>query len=79
LYSEYCIEIEGCATQGDTMTELVRNMQEVLDLYLDEPEDSKQIIPMPDNSIDGEHIIKVGVDNKIASSMLARQERLQKK
>ena len=42
-YTAFCVELEGCHTEGNTMEEVNKNMQEVLDLYLDEPEDSKVI------------------------------------
>ena len=33
-YSAQCIELEGCITQGDTLKELQKNMEEALNLTL---------------------------------------------
>lgn len=70
-----CMEGEW-VTQGHTREELDCNMREVLDLILDEPEDSKWIPPMPDPSIKGRNIVEVEVDPRIALAMLIRVNRL---
>jgi antitoxin HicB len=44
LWSE-CIELKGCVTQANSIKELKINMQEALNLYLDEPENSKLANP----------------------------------
>lgn len=76
LWAE-CIELEGCVTQADSMEELQKNMKEALDLYLDEPADSKIIFPMPDNSIElKEDVVKVKVDSQIAFAFYLRENRL---
>ena len=46
-----CIELPGCVTEGDSMEELQNNMQEALNLYIDEPEDSKELAPLPEGTI----------------------------
>ena len=43
-YTAFCIELKGCQTQGDTKSELEKNMREALDLYLDEPANSKEML-----------------------------------
>lgn len=44
-YSAYCIELEGCLSQGDTMEDLQANLHEVLNLCLDEPSGSNLVFP----------------------------------
>lgn len=34
-YYAYCPELEGCQTQGDTLEEVLANMKEALELYLE--------------------------------------------
>ena len=36
-----CLELPGCYSQGETLNELMQNMQEAIELYLDEPETEK--------------------------------------
>ena len=46
-YSAWCLDLEGCRTQADSITELERNAAEALDLYLDETPDSRVLPPLP--------------------------------
>ena len=46
-----CIELAGCVTEADSMEELQKNMQEALNLYVEEPKDSKELAVLPDESI----------------------------
>lgn len=73
------IEIKEALTQGDSWEELEFNMREVLDLCLDEPEESKHIFPDPDPTLKGRNIVAVPVDPKIAFAMQVRQSRLKNK
>ena len=50
-YFAQCIELPGCITQGETLEELQRNMREALNLYIEEPEDSKDLAALPDEKI----------------------------
>lgn len=34
-YYAYCPELEGCQTQGDTLDEVVENIKEAIELYLE--------------------------------------------
>jgi antitoxin HicB len=70
-----CIEGEW-VTQGNSREELDFNMKEMLDLTLDEPEDSTWIPPMPDPAIKGRNIVAVEVDPRIAMAMMIRVSRL---
>ncbi len=65
-YWAECVELKGCRTQADSYQILIKNMEEALNLYLDEPEKSKTIFPLPQKNIAGKNIIKVPVDHKIA-------------
>lgn len=75
LWAE-CVELDGCATQGSTMGELQENAREALHLYLEEPEDSQLVFPLPQD-LRGESVIEVQVDPKAALSVLLRNYRLQ--
>ncbi len=76
-YSAYCMEFEGCVTQGDSMKELIENMKEALNLYVQEPADSKDLAPFPNASIrKSKEVIEVSLDPEVASSFLARYYRI---
>jgi predicted RNase H-like HicB family nuclease len=34
-YYAYCPELEGCQTQGDTLEEVLHNIREAVELYLE--------------------------------------------
>ena len=74
-----CIELKGCVSQGKNLKELKTMLKEALDLYLDEPDDSSVIFPLPKKRIRGCNIIEVEVDPKIALAFLVRRGRLLKK
>ena len=74
------IEIDWANTQGDTLKELTFNMQEVLELCLEEPDEKSTFIPpMPDPSLKGRNIVEVSPDPKIALAALIRKERIEAK
>jgi len=71
-----CIELDGCFTQGDSMEELYERMQEALNLYITEPEDSKDLAPFPDQSIrKSKNVVEVSLDPEVAFSFLVRYHR----
>lgn len=73
-----CIELSGCFTQGDSMEELRENMQEALNLYIEEPENSKKIAPLPDELIvTSRNIVEVQLDPSVAFSFMVRYNRIQ--
>ncbi|MFQ5672661.1 MAG: type II toxin-antitoxin system HicB family antitoxin [Nitrospinales bacterium] len=42
-YYAYCPELEGCQTQGDTLEEVVANIKEAVELYLETlPEEERK-------------------------------------
>ena len=71
-----CVELIGCHTQGDTKAELLKNMQEALNLYLDEPEDSKVPFPKPKKNLKAKNIVMVSVDPHIAWATALRNARI---
>ena len=72
-----CLELNGCITQADTQEELYKNCEEALNLFLEEPSDSKIIFPLPDNSLDVEkNIMKIQVEPEIALAVLLKNYRL---
>lgn len=74
-----CVELDGCITQGEGQQHLNEMMLEALSLFLDEPEDSTIIFPMPDPSIKGRNIVAVPVDTSVALAMVVRQSRLERR
>lgn len=74
-----CLELKGCVSQGRSLDDLKENLKEALDLYLDEPEDSHVIFPLPKKTVRGKSVIDVEVDPQIALAFLLRTERLRKK
>jgi antitoxin HicB len=77
-YWAECIELKGCHTQADTKEELLKNMQEVLNLYLDEPENSKIVFPLPELSTKSKNCVEVPVDPRIAFAQILRMLRIRK-
>ena len=74
-----CIELSGCFTQADTREELEHNMAEALNLFLDEPEDSKAIFPLPSRRLKkSKNIACVTADSKIAFTVLLKRARREK-
>jgi predicted RNase H-like HicB family nuclease/DNA-binding XRE family transcriptional regulator len=75
-YWAECVEIEGCQTQGGTLSELNQNMAEALNLMLSEPMDSKMIFPLPKQNLKGKSIVAVAVDSHLAFAVMIRRSRL---
>jgi predicted RNase H-like HicB family nuclease/DNA-binding XRE family transcriptional regulator len=72
-----CLELNGCVTQANTQEELYKNCEEALNLFLEEPNDSKIIFPLPDNSLDTKNdTVKIQVEPEIALAVLLRNYRL---
>lgn len=72
-----CIELAGCMTQADTMKELKQNMQEALNLFIEEPEDSKKIAPFPNESLQPtKNILEISLDPQIAFAFMVRYYRI---
>ena len=76
-YSAQCIELPGCITQGYTMEELEANMQEALNLYIEEPNDSEDLAELPKEiRKKSKNIVEVAVDPLIAFAFLMRYYRI---
>ncbi len=72
-----CIELTGCVTEADSMDELYANMEEALNLYVEEPDDSKVLAPLPDESIlVSRNIVEVALDPMIAFAFMVRYCRI---
>jgi len=72
-----CIELVGCLTQAETVEELCDNMYEALNMYIEEPEGSEELAPLPDPSIKtSKSVVEVGVDPLLAFAFLVRYNRL---
>lgn len=77
-YWAECIELKGCQTQGDSMSELESNMIEALNLYLSENEESKLVFAQP-KKVTGKSVVAVEVDPAVALALTIRRTRLKKK
>ena len=73
-----CIELGACVSQGDDLDDLKKNLKEALNLYLDEPEESDLVFPLPKQRLKGKNIVAVEVDPQIALANLVRSERLRR-
>jgi antitoxin HicB len=61
-----CIELIGCHTQADSLKQLHENMEEALNLYLNEPDNSRVTFPLPQKPVSAKGIVEIPVDPKIA-------------
>lgn len=72
-----CIELEGCITEAGSMDELNLNMQEALNLYVEEAEDSRDLAHLPDDSLSiARNIVEVPLDPQIAFAFMVRYSRI---
>ncbi len=72
-----CIEFPGCVTQAETEVTLFLHMQEALNLYVDEPADSKELISLPDHTVKkSKNIVEVPLDPKLSFSLLVKHLRM---
>lgn len=74
-----CLELDGCLTQANSKNTLIENMEEALNLYLDEPQNSTRLFPLPNKGVKlKNNIVKVPVDPKVAFALLLRIARNEK-
>jgi predicted RNase H-like HicB family nuclease/DNA-binding XRE family transcriptional regulator len=79
-YWAECCELDGCVTQGDSLEDLYKFCEEALNLYLEEPNDSKIIFPLPNEILDNnKRLVKIPVEPEIALAVLLRNYRLNAK
>ncbi len=72
-----CLELDGCITQGDSLEELNENMSEAVNLYISEPEDSKDFAAFPNEDIKkAKNVVEVPLDPAVAFSFLVRYHRV---
>jgi predicted RNase H-like HicB family nuclease/DNA-binding XRE family transcriptional regulator len=72
-----CVELLGCSTQADTLENLKNECKQALDLYLEEPKDSKMLFPLPNEALDKDHsILNIEVEPEIALAILLRHFRI---
>lgn len=77
-YWAQCLELEGCITQGNTLHELQENMEEALNLYVEEPEHSNDLVPLPNQTIKlSKSVVEVPLDPQIAFAFMVRRCRIQ--
>ena len=45
-YYAYCLELQGCQTQGDSLEEVMNNIKEAVELYIEtlEPSEVKRLL-----------------------------------
>jgi len=68
-----CCELQGCVTQAETLDKLKEFCSDALNLYLEEPNDSKMVFSLPDSSLDSnKKLFKVAVEPEIALAVLLR-------
>lgn len=77
-YWAECMEIPACVTQGDTKEDIMDNMQDAINTYLEEPSDSHFLASLPHEDIKiSKNIMEVSVDPEIALAFMVRYCRIQ--
>jgi antitoxin HicB len=74
-----CLDLKGCLSEGKTVDELKEHLQEALDLYLSEPDDSKVIFPSPKKHNSKKNIIYIKPSFSVAFAASLRMLRLKHK
>ena len=71
-----CVELPGCKTQAETYNELIEFCKESLNIYLEEPKDSKVVFPLPNESLDNDStLLRIDVEPEVALAVLLRYNR----
>ena len=74
-----CLEIPGCVTQADSREELAVNMEDAINTAIQEPEGSRYLAPLPDESYKPSHsIAEVKVDPQVALGFTVRYNRIKR-
>ena len=75
-----CVELPGCKTQAETYDELVDACEESLNLFLEEPKDSKVVFPLPNELLGNDKsLVGIEVEPEIALAVLLRYHRFNSK
>lgn len=79
-YWAECLELEGLLTQADSKVELLKNMHEALNLYLQEPAESDYLAPLPNPKLNKKgNVVQVSVAPEIAFAFMVRYHRMKKR
>ena len=72
-----CIELPGCVTQGESKKDLYINMEEALNLYLEEAQNSEYLAPLPKKSVKlTPRLVEVPVEPSVALAFSIRRQRI---
>lgn len=75
-----CCELKGCRTEAETMEQLQKSCSEVLNLYLEEPKDSKIVFTLPNTALDSDsNLLQSVVEPEVALAVLLRHHRADSK
>lgn len=76
-YWAECVELPGCVTQGDSKEELLANMHEALNLYIEECDDSENLAPLPKKMVKlTSSIVEISLDPSAALAFSLRHQRI---
>jgi predicted RNase H-like HicB family nuclease/DNA-binding XRE family transcriptional regulator len=68
-----CVELPGCKTQAETYDGLIAACEESLNLFLEEPKDSKVVFPLPNELLENDSsLLGIAVEPEIALAVLLR-------
>jgi predicted RNase H-like HicB family nuclease len=68
-----CVELPGCLSQAETCDELIQACEESLNLFLEEPKDSKVVFPLPNELLGNDSsLLGIEVEPEIALAVLLR-------
>ncbi len=59
-YYAYCPELEGCQTQGDTLEEVMSNVKEAIELYLETLSEDERVSYLSKEILTTSLEVKVG-------------------
>lgn len=72
-----CVELPECKTQAESYTELINACEESLNLYLEEPKDSRVVFALPDDTLDNDStLLRIEVEPEVALAVLLRYNRI---
>jgi predicted RNase H-like HicB family nuclease len=75
-YWAECCELEGCVSEANTLEELSAACEESLNLFLEEPTDTKFVFPLPNEDLDSQkNVLQIAVEPEIALAVLLRYYR----
>lgn len=79
VYWAQGVELQTCFTQADSLEELKENLKDALNHMIEEPADSNDLAPLPDESIKlSKDMVEVELDPNIAFAFLMRYLRIKR-